>query len=124
MGLRDGWSVLQSHSDITVFNPAPDMLGLGHSLYGIVVKSISRNKTAVTNKLMSDAWMEMASRDVQGWIPDTCSHRDMPDSALVMSGFYLASPDFSLTFKDTPHQSRRGEKRWMFNFSLSRCKVL
>jgi len=31
------------------------MLDLSHTLQGIVVKSISRNKTAVTNELMSDA---------------------------------------------------------------------
>lgn len=51
--------------------------------------------------------MEMASRELRGWIPDMCSHRDMPDSALVLSGFYLPFPDFSLTFKDTPHWSRK-----------------
>lgn len=47
------------------------MLDIGHTQQGTVVKSISKNQAAVTNELMSDACVEVALKELQGWIPDT-----------------------------------------------------
>ena len=67
------------------------MLDLSHTLQGIVVKSISRNKTAVTNELMSDACGKCGngSKRAAGLDSWCIIHRDRPDSGLVLFIFIL-----------------------------------